>query len=79
MRKIFFFELATAFKDRPRLFQVITLVLFAFSLTMVLIGTIARLTGTNNNNKQQVFQQEQGNHYINVASSTTVPVTPLQK
>jgi hypothetical protein len=80
MQKIFFFELTTAIKDRPRAFQVITLVLFAFSLTMILIGTVVRLVETDNS--RQVFQKDQVNHYAGFTSSASsgMPINmPIQK
>lgn len=77
MQKLFFFELTTAIKDRPRVFQVITLALFAFSLTMILIGALTKLTATENS--QEVFQKDQVNSYTSFASSASPSSVHLQK
>jgi hypothetical protein len=67
MQKIFHFELGMAIKDRPKIFQVITLVLFAFSLTVILLGAAARLTTTNDD--PSVLQNSQVDRYADVGSS----------
>ncbi len=45
MQKILYFELATAMKDRSKPFQIIILCLLSFSLTVIFIGSLSRLTG----------------------------------
>lgn len=75
MQKIFHFELGMAFKDRPKSFQVIILVLFAFSLTMVLFGAIARMTDTVSSH--QVLQNKQENRYASITGAlpAAMPLT----
>ena len=43
MRKLLPFEISVAIKDRPKSFQFITLAMFSFCITVILIGTILRL------------------------------------
>jgi len=43
MRKILPFEISVATKDRPKTFQIITLALFAFSVAVILVGTVRRV------------------------------------
>jgi hypothetical protein len=44
MQKILHFEITMAIKDRPRIFQLIILALFSFSITVILISSISRLS-----------------------------------
>lgn len=44
MQKILHFEITMAVKDRPKAFQVITLLLLAFSLTVILVNSVSRLS-----------------------------------
>ncbi|RYZ62167.1 MAG: hypothetical protein EOO14_03075 [Chitinophagaceae bacterium] len=43
MRKIFPFEISMAVKDRSRRFQFVTLSMFLFCLTVILVGIIVRV------------------------------------
>lgn len=43
MRKIFPFEISVATKDRSKTFQFITLVLFSFSVTVIVTGAVRRV------------------------------------
>jgi hypothetical protein len=43
MQKIFGYEMAVAMKDRPKIFQIITLVLFSFSVTVIVVSSLAPL------------------------------------
>lgn len=44
MQKFLHFEITTAIKDRPRIFQLIILSLFSFSITVILVSSISRLS-----------------------------------
>ena len=46
MQKFLVFEIAMAIKDRPKVFQLVTLSLLSFSLTVILISYVARLSQT---------------------------------
>lgn len=45
MQKLFQFEITLATKDRSRLFQIFTLTLLAFSMTVILVSLLYSVTG----------------------------------
>jgi hypothetical protein len=75
MQRILHFEIATAIKDRPKVFQAITLVLFAFSLTIIVVGSIVRLSVKNT---EQTGKASKVNSYTAFISSFQ-PIRGLQK
>jgi hypothetical protein len=68
MQKFLYFEIATAIKDRPRIFQFVTLTMFALTLTMVFIGTIVRLSAIAPG--RPVVKTAPANSYTGFASSS---------
>ncbi|HEU4904180.1 MAG TPA: hypothetical protein VFT06_15345 [Flavisolibacter sp.] len=44
MQKFLHFEITMAIKDRPRIFQLIILALFSFSITVILVSSLSRLS-----------------------------------
>ena len=58
MQKIFTFEIDMAIKDRPKFFRFITLMLFAFSITIILISSLNSLVpsvaAASNDKKEQM-------------------------
>jgi hypothetical protein len=44
MQKFLRYEMTVAMKDRPKIFQVITLVLFSFSVTVIVISSLVHFT-----------------------------------
>lgn len=72
MQKILHFELGMAVKDRPKFFQVLTLVLFAFSLTIVLLSALSRLTHMGNSRTS--LPRNAVNSYAEVTSSMPATV-----
>jgi hypothetical protein len=68
MQKILYFEITTAIKDRPKIFQIVTLVLFAFSLTVIFIGSLNRLS--SNNASYQVSKQSGKRSFCKAAANT---------
>ena len=78
MQKFLLFEITTATKDRPRFFQAITLFLFAFSLAMILIGSLARVSTTQTNS--QVSKSDSVNYpFAGFISSPSQPLLQLEK
>jgi hypothetical protein len=77
MQKILYFEITTAIKDRPKIFQIVTLMLFAFSLTVIFIGSLTRLS--SNNADYQVSKQPGRNHFVRLLQTPSQPVVNLQK
>lgn len=69
MQKLFSFELTMAIKDRSKVFQFITLALFSFSLTVILIGFVTRFSGAENNVAVKKV------HHNTYSSIITVPFT----
>lgn len=43
MRKVFPFEISVAIKDRSKRFQFVTLGLFLFCITVILVGIVSRV------------------------------------
>lgn len=56
MQKFLHFEITMAIKDRPRSFQLIILALFSFSITVILVSSISRLSPVVH--EKQALQQE---------------------
>jgi hypothetical protein len=77
MQKILYFEITTAIKDRPKIFQIVTLMLFAFSLTVIFIGSLTRLS--SNNADYQTSKQAGRNHFVRLLQTPSQPVVNLQK
>lgn len=61
MRKFLRYEITTAIKDRPRIFQFITLSLFSFSLTIILVMLCARIYTVEI--KQNAYRQAKAPEY----------------
>jgi hypothetical protein len=77
MQKVLYFEISTALKDRPKIFQAITLMLFAFSLTVIFMGSLTRLTG--NDTVHRTSQQNQKNHFTRLLQTPSPSVVNLKK
>ncbi|WP_121353685.1 hypothetical protein [Flavisolibacter nicotianae] len=56
MQKFLHFEITMAVKDRPKTFQVITLMLLAFSITVILVNSVSRLSSLDVAGKQTLGQ-----------------------
>ena len=66
-----------AIKDRPKFFQLITLALFSFSLTIILIGAFSRLSGADK--ERQVYKKAANTNDVHFASSTSYRGLHTQK
>lgn len=77
MQKISCFELAMALKDRPKGFQFITLVLLSFSLTIILLSSVAHLSG--NEKAKEAFRQHNENNYAGMLPNPATQLLHLKK
>lgn len=70
MRKVFPFEISVAVKDRSKSFQFITLGLFLFCITVILVGIVSRVV-------EPMYENSAGNKpmsvpYAGISSSSTL-------
>lgn len=76
MQKILFFEITTAVKDRPKVFQIITLALFALSVTIILMSVLSRFNVTDN---RQVNTTDNDSRLSHFATTTSQPLARIKK
>jgi hypothetical protein len=69
MRKILPFEISVAIKDRPKTFQFITLALFSFCITVILIASFQRMVSEE---QQPVVKGSSSVPYTGMVSSASL-------
>jgi hypothetical protein len=77
MRKILFFELSMALKDRPKSFQFITLLLLSFSLAVVLFNSLAQVAGDDK--AREASRQKSEQNYTGMLPTRNAPLLHLKK
>ena len=77
MRRILPFEIAVALKDRPKSFQLITLTLFSFSVTVILMGSLMRIAFPAQ--EDHVLKKAASSNYAGVIAPTAGPLTSVQR
>lgn len=77
MQKFLRFEITMAMKDRPKIFQLITLVLFSFSITIVLVSSLSRLSLLTE--EKTVMQQNKATNYAGYVAAPTTHLVRFKK
>ena len=63
MQKILQYEMTVAMKDRPKIFQVITLVLLSFAVSVIVISFLIHFSAPGHGEKQ-AYKQEKPSGYV---------------
>lgn len=69
MQKILQYEMTVAMKDRPKIFQVITLGLLSFSLIVILISFLTHFSPLGHNEKQAYKEEKPSSGYVSLAAA----------
>ena len=78
MQKILRFEFNTATKDRPKAYQLVTLVLFSLAVAIVVVSTLLNATDGSHADTQP-FNQQKSTHYTSFAASPSPALFHLKK
>ncbi|MDQ3277360.1 MAG: hypothetical protein M3Q06_03480 [Bacteroidota bacterium] len=70
MRRILPFEISMATKDRPKTFQVITLLLFSFSIAVIVVSSLQHLT----TGEEQVVKRSSPILFSDVTATSSLQV-----
>lgn len=77
MQKILRYEMAVALKDRPKFFRCITAVLFSFSVTIIVVNTVIRLSGAGQ--PKQAYKPAKNPAYAGIVAAPAGRVLHFKK
>jgi hypothetical protein len=77
MQQFLSFEIATAIKDRPKIFQLITLALFSFSVTVIFVSYIIRFSQAEHG--KQALRQNKAGSYAGFVATPAKHLIGLEK
>lgn len=77
MQKFLSFEIAMAIKDRPKIFQLITLSLFSFSITVILVSSVTRFSVAEQ--EKQVVRHNRAAGFAGFAATSAKHLVDLKR
>lgn len=77
MLRVFDFEVNTALKDRPVIFQFITLALLCVSITIILLSSFVHFSNKDKGDK--LFPRNNGNSYANMPPAQPAQLLQMKK